>query len=184
MLHRLLSHRFVRTLGFVSLLTSLAFSALAEAPARPAPPPQVLPPPKIAPQPAPQVAPGTRPWGKLSIKNGREWELTKASITVGSAATCDVVLTDPTVAPQHFRLTFADGNAAVEDLGSKSGTLVAGAVAKPGKPFKVLNAVEIDPGAVTLSFAFLERGTIGPSQARPVRKVEPKLKVVLPKQTK
>lgn len=165
-------------------MTCCVFSAFAVEPARPAPPPPPPAPPvkATAPTPAPTVL--EKPWGKLTLDHGRAWELHKTTITVGSATSCDVVLPDATVAPEHFRMTFANGNAAVEDLGSKFGTLVAGAAVKRGKPFKVVNAVEIDPGAATLHFEFLARGDVGPSQPRTTRKETPKLKVVLPVQKK
>ena len=119
-------------------------------------------------EPAPATAP-TKPWGKLMLPSGKAWELTKPEITVGTDSASDVVLADATVAPHHFRITFAEGNATVEDLGSPSGTLVAGTAIKPGRPFKVLNKVEIDAGAMRLQFEFLERGRIAATQAPKLR---------------
>ncbi len=173
--------------GCVILLNAVAFCAFA-APPVPANPraPTEIPAPVLKVQPAPVPLPAptfgapAKPWGKITSDKGQVWQLTKPEITIGSDVTSDVVLADPTIAPHHCRITFAGGNAAVEDLGSKSGTLVAGAALKPGQSFKVLNAVEIDPGAVTLQFVFLERGTVAPSQAAKTRKVAPKVKVVLP----
>ena len=122
-----------------------------------------------APAPAPSSPPPpaapTKPWGKLLGDKGQSWELTKPEIVVGSDPSCDVVLGDKTVAPKHFRLRFSGGNATVEDLGGKHGTLVAGTAVKPGQLWKVLNNVEIDPGVVTLQFEFLERGTIEPTHS-------------------
>ena len=159
-------------LGCVLSLQLLAIAAFA-APAG-APPPSAK-----SPQPA-QPVPST-PWGQLKSDKGQTWPLTKLEITIGSDATSDVVLPDATVAPHHCRITFANGNAAIEDLGSKSGTLVAGSLIKPGKPFPITNAVTIDPGAVALKFEFLERGTVGPSASVKRRKPEPKVKIIQPK---
>ena len=155
----------------------LAMSALAS-PVGDPPPPATAPPATAPPAPAPPPAAAppvvAKSWGQLKSDRGQTWVLTKPTITIGSEATSDVVLTGPTVAPQQCRLTFANGNASIEDLGSKSGTLVAGTLLKPGKAFTITNAVEIDPGAVTLQFSFLERGPIGPTSKLKVRKPEPK----------
>lgn len=134
-----------------------ALSAMASSGASPPQPTAV--------QPAPAAPAATaKPWGKLTAPTGQTWKFTKPEITVGSAAECDVVLTDQTIAPQHFRIAFAEGSAAVEDLGSKGGTLVVGKAVKPGKPFKVWNNLDIYAGAVRLQFEFLERGRIAPTQ--------------------
>ncbi len=171
--------RMTTTVGFVITMNLLAVSAFGAD--RPPPPPPV-PPPGAAPQPAP-AAPAVA-WGRLTQDKTHSWNLTAPEVTVGSDATCDIVLADTTVAPRHFRIAFANGNAAVVDLGSKTGTLVAGAFVKPGQSFKVMNSVEIDPGAVTLQFEFLDRGTISPSQPVKKRKESPKVKVVLPPKSK
>ena len=172
--------RVLLTVGCAISLNLLAIPAFST-PAMPPPPPPPPAPPAAAAQPPAKAAAPTVAWGKITSDGGQTWHLTKPEITIGSAAGLDIVLADPTVAPQHCRITFAGGNAAVEDLGSKSGTLVAGALVKPGKPFKVMNKVEIDPGAVTLQFEFLERGTISPTQPLKVRKATPKPKVTRPK---
>ena len=176
MLLRLLNLRLVPVLAVNLLATAVLAAPPAAAPPTKAPPTKAPATVAAPAKPATPTPPApTKPWGKLTSGSGQTWELLKPEITVGSDTTCDVVLTDPTIAPKHFRLTFAAGNAAVDDLGSKMGTLVAGTAVKSGKPFKVLNAVEIDPGAVTLQFTFLERGTIAPSQP-PRRAPAPKLK--------
>lgn len=165
------SRAFTTAVVCAMALNLVAISALAS--------PAGDPPPVGARQPAP-VAP-TKPWGQLKSDSGQTWLLTKPEITIGSDATSDVVLADATVAPHQCRMSFASGNALIEDLGSKSATLVAGTALKPGKVFAITNAVEIDPGAVTLHFQFLERGVIGPSATVKPRKPVPKLKVQLPK---
>lgn len=157
----------------------------AAQPAKPAPAPATKPaaalPAKGGPAPArgPEPAP-TKPWGKLVVENGKSYELLKPEIIVGNDVSCDIVLTDPSIAPRHFAIRFSGGNASVEDLGSKTGTLVAGTEVKRGKPFKVLNAVEIDPGAVTMKFTFLERGTILPSMPYKPRKPDAIVKTPKP----
>lgn len=111
-----------------------------------------------------------RPWGQLVSTEGQVSELHKPEIILGSDPNCDVVIKDSTIAPRHFRLIFSRGNATIEDLGSKTGTLVAGRAIKPGQPFKITNEVEIDPGAATLKFTFVDRGRVEPSQPVTERK--------------
>lgn len=115
-------------------------------------------------------------WGKLISSDGRiTYPLDKPSMTIGSDATCGVVLHDPSVAGQHARLTYSDGYVDVEDLGSRTGTLVAGTAVKPGKPFRILQAVEVDVGAVTLKFEFGERPALLPpsGKSQPAKKPAP-----------
>jgi hypothetical protein len=179
MLEALMRHDLPALCCFIALnaLASSAFASPAADP--PQAPPAKVAPPAASPQPAPVAA--AKPWGQLKSDKGQTWPLTKLEITIGSDATSDVVLTDPSIAPHHCRISFANGNAAIEDLSSKSGTLVAGTPLKSGKPMPITNAVDIDPGAVTLHFAFLERGTVGPSATVKKRKPEPKVKLILPK---
>lgn len=105
-------------------------------------------------------------WGKLSSADGaRSFALSGAEALVGSDKGCAVHLDDKTVAPQHARLSYRDGVIEVHDLGSRGGTLVAGTAVKPGKPFRLLQPVELTFGAVSLSFTFGERpDLIGPTQ--------------------
>jgi DNA-binding NtrC family response regulator len=53
--------------------------------------------------------------------------LTAGRIVVGTSASVDLVLTDPTVSARHCALTVSDGGVAVEDLGSTNGTYVGSA---------------------------------------------------------
>jgi two-component system response regulator AtoC len=48
------------------------------------------------------------------------------SILVGRAPPADLVVEDMTISRQHARFTYRDGHVAVEDLGSRNGTLVGG----------------------------------------------------------
>ena len=54
---------------------------------------------------------------------GREVELTRGSVSVGSAPGQDLRLADPTVSGQHARVTLVAGGVEVEDLKSRNGTL-------------------------------------------------------------
>jgi DNA-binding NtrC family response regulator len=53
--------------------------------------------------------------------------LTAGRIVVGTSASVDLVLTDPTVSARHCALTVSDGGVAIEDLGSTNGTYVGSA---------------------------------------------------------
>ncbi len=54
--------------------------------------------------------------------NGRRTIPLKESITVGRAATCDVVVADNYVSNVHARIYLRDGSYWLEDLGSTNGT--------------------------------------------------------------
>ena len=127
-----------------------------------------------APAPPPAAAKPALPakaWGKIETVDGKSFQLTKPEIIVGSAADCDVVITEPSVAAHHFKLRFAEGNAVAEELGSKTGTLVAGAELKLGTPKTIGTRVQIDAGTALLQFSFLDRGAlIAPTQKVIVRK--------------
>ncbi|MSQ82384.1 MAG: FHA domain-containing protein [Myxococcales bacterium] len=111
----------------------------------------------------------TKAWGRLVTVDGKQrWELTKPVLIVGSDANADVVISDKTVTAQHAKFSHADGVISIEDLGSKSGTLAAGTALKRGKPFRVLQPVDVALGAVLLRFEFGERpALIPPTQAPP-----------------
>ena len=127
----------------------------------------------LAAEPPPAKVEATAPaWGKL-LSSDRKlvYPLDKPEIIVGSDPACGVVLHDNSVSPQHLRIAYKDGLVEIEDLGSKTGTLVAGALLKKGKPFRIVQPVEVDVGAVTVYFqwgraarAFAAHAEVGPSQ--------------------
>ncbi len=57
------------------------------------------------------------------------------SLTVGRGEV-DIVLTDGTISRQHFRLTAAAGRVSLQDLGSRTGTIVNSAAARAATPLK------------------------------------------------
>ncbi|HEX8134185.1 MAG TPA: FHA domain-containing protein [Actinomycetes bacterium] len=83
-------------------------------------------------RPAPPVRPvprsGPRPARRLprelvvSDEGGRRTFPLKESLTVGRAATCDVVVSDTYVSNVHARIFQRDGGWWLEDLGSTNGT--------------------------------------------------------------
>jgi transcriptional regulator with GAF, ATPase, and Fis domain len=62
-------------------------------------------------------------------EEGREVAL-DAAVTIGSDATCDLVLTDPAVSRKHVTLALDRGGVVVRDLGSRNGTFLASAKIK------------------------------------------------------
>jgi pSer/pThr/pTyr-binding forkhead associated (FHA) protein len=78
-------------------------------------------------RPVPRTGPG-RPARRLpkelvvSDENGRRTIPLKDSLTVGRAATCDVVVSDTYVSNVHARIFQRDGGWWLEDLGSTNGT--------------------------------------------------------------
>jgi pSer/pThr/pTyr-binding forkhead associated (FHA) protein len=78
-------------------------------------------------RPVPRTAPG-RPARRLpkelvvSDESGRRTVPLKESLTVGRAATCDVVVSDTYVSNVHARIFQRDGGWWLEDLGSTNGT--------------------------------------------------------------
>jgi DNA-binding NtrC family response regulator len=87
----------------------------------------------------------------------RRVPLLKPSVVVGSSPVADVVVTDATVSARHLVLRVATGGVSVEDLGSKNGTFVGGALVKEargdagttvllGRSTVTLRALEPDDG--------------------------------------
>jgi pSer/pThr/pTyr-binding forkhead associated (FHA) protein len=75
-------------------------------------------------RPVPPARSPRRPPRELVISdaNGRRTVPLKESITVGRAATCDVVVADNYVSNVHARIYLRDGSYWLEDLGSTNGT--------------------------------------------------------------
>jgi DNA-binding NtrC family response regulator len=59
--------------------------------------------------------------------SGRHIEAPEDRLTVGTAETNDLVLSDPTVSRFHLELTAVEGGVALRDLGSRNGTWLSGA---------------------------------------------------------
>src|SRR4051812_28111269 len=57
---------------------------------------------------------------------GRHIEAPEDRVTIGTAMTNDLVLTDPTVSRFHLELTTAEDGVLVRDLGSRNGTWLNG----------------------------------------------------------
>lgn len=109
-------------------------------------------------------------WGKLTAADGgKVYELSGPEVIIGTDKDCQVPLADKTVSARHAKITYAEGVVEVHDLGARGGTLVAGTAVKVGKPFRVLQPVEMTFAAATLNFVFGER----PSLLPPTQKGKP-----------
>lgn len=152
--------------------------ALAASPALAAEPPAAAPP--------AAAKPTAKPWGKLVSLDGKQtYQLELAEVAIGSGDGNGVTLRDPSVSPQHAKLTYNGGLVDLHDLGSKTGTLAAGALVKKGKPFRILQPMDLAFGAVILRFEFGERpALLPPTQAPPKGKVGGKVGGKAPKNPK
>jgi hypothetical protein len=85
---------------------------------------------------APAAAAGEHRW-RISAETGSLMGLTysvPASLTLGSAADCDISVLSDFVSPRHARLDSSGGELTLEDLGSASGTVVNGRPVRGKQP--------------------------------------------------
>ncbi len=125
----------------------------------------------LAQEPAPAAPAEKRvAWGKLVAGESKQsWVLDKPEVVVGSGASADVRIQNPTVSEAHCKLKYDAGTVTVEDLGSKTGTLAAGTALKKGKPFRILQNLELSVGAMQLRFEFGERPALLPPTQAPAK---------------
>lgn len=71
-----------------------------------------------------------------------------ASWSIGSDASCDLVVAHPTVSARHCRLTQYEHDFTLEDLGSTNGTYVDGARIPPRRPTPVTPGQQVTLGLV------------------------------------
>lgn len=115
-------------------------------------------------------------WGKLVSEDGKQtFNLDKASVVVGTHKRSGVVLQHPTVASRHLKITHKAGIVTVSDLGSRTGTLVAGTELKKGQSMQLYQRTLLSLGAYNLYFEWGNRGKL----IKPLRKAKtaPKAKV-------
>ena len=96
------------------------------------------------------------PFGRLDIllPDGQHEShlLRGAVVTVGSADSCSLQLSDPSVADQHFRLHAGDKGVTITDLGSTTGTIVDGARIPADKPLNLRDTTTIAIADLRLTF--------------------------------
>jgi DNA-binding NtrC family response regulator len=91
----------------------------------------------------------------------------RGTVTIGSEATCDVVLTDGWVSRRHCAITPTPHGFAIEDLGSKNGTVIDGVavgrvVAPPGVVLRIgKTLVQVMPADEVVDIPPSERDRFG-----------------------
>jgi len=86
--------------------------------------------------------------------SGKEYLLELPRIVVGRGRACDILLDDPSLAPEHFVIRKEDGQYYLSDLGSPAGTLVNGQ--KVTEKVLLNNGARIQSGDVVLVFRIAE----------------------------
>jgi len=89
---------------------------------------------------------------------GRTWKLGSAFVTIGRAATCEVVIDEPSVSGRHARLVNGAHGDMLTDLGSTNQTFVNGVPLIENVPQLLQNNDMIKMGGVL--FKYLARGNI------------------------
>ena len=97
----------------------------------------------------PRSIPGAR-----LISGEREWLLSEGTNLVGRDCDCAVRIDSSTLSRHHARIVVSSGQATIEDLGSKNGTLVNGSPVSNAVPLQ--DSDEIQVGAVTMMYHLLE----------------------------
>jgi hypothetical protein len=106
-------------------------------------------------QPAPAVT-GARPRtaGPRLVSSRGDWPLLTGSNVVGRDADCAIRIDSVTLSRRHAQIVLTNGEATVEDLGSKNGTHVN------GRPVTQLVALrdgdQIEVGSVTLTYRLID----------------------------
>jgi len=110
------------------------------------------------------------------VRGGREQRflLPDGESLLGSAASCELQLAEPTVSRQHLRLRVADGEVWIEDLGSRNGVFVDGARLtsrqriRPGVVLR-LGGIELQLGEVDAADAEAVTQPVAAPATRPAK---------------
>ena len=80
--------------------------------------------------------------GQSGPLNGQRW-MVRSKIIVGRDMECDIIIPSRQVSRRHARLTVSNSGATLEDLGSKNGTHLNGAVLSEPEALKDGDVVQI-----------------------------------------
>lgn len=88
--------------------------------------------------------------GPRLVSGEHEWLLSEGPNLVGRGGDCSVRIDSATLSRHHARIVLANGEATIEDLGSKNGTVVNGHDVKQPLVLKVNDRIQV--GAVTVTY--------------------------------
>lgn len=91
--------------------------------------------------------------GPHLISTRGDWRLSEGSNVVGRDSDCAVRIDSPSVSRHHARILVTQGEATIEDLGSKNGTCVNNESIKAPVPLD--DRVQIRFGSVTMTYRIL-----------------------------
>jgi len=92
--------------------------------------------------------------GARLMSGPQEWLLSEGSNVVGRDRDCDVRIDSVTLSRHHARIVVMNGEATIEDLGSKNGTHVNRERVK--QPVSLKDSDQIQVGSVTITYRILE----------------------------
>ena len=107
--------------------------------------------------------------GQSGPLNGQRW-MVRSKIIVGRDMECDIIIPSRQVSRRHARLTVTNSGATLEDLGSKNGTHLNGAVLSEPEGLKDGDVVQI---AFAQQFIFLSSDATMPLEMGEMEEVKP-----------
>ena len=92
--------------------------------------------------------------GPRLVSSRGEWPLSEGSNVVGRDRDCAVRIDSVTLSRRHAQIVVTNGEATVEDLGSKNGTHVNGLPV--AQPVALKDGDQIEVGSVTMTYRILD----------------------------
>lgn len=92
--------------------------------------------------------------GPRLVSRRCEWPLAEGANLVGRDRCCAVCIDSGSVSRRHARILVANGQATIEDLGSKNGTSVDGRKIK--EPVTLEEGVQVQVGSVTMTYRVVD----------------------------
>jgi pSer/pThr/pTyr-binding forkhead associated (FHA) protein len=77
------------------------------------------------------------------------YPLDKPTVTVGRSTTCDIVVIEPEISREHFRLTLNRSGFIIQDMGSTNGTVVNGEIIQTPRLVRTRDSIQVGK---TISF--------------------------------
>jgi hypothetical protein len=96
----------------------------------------------------------TTPSGLCLVSGPREWILSEGPNVVGRNRDCGVRVDSATLSRHHARIVVSNGEAVVEDLGSKNGTFVNGR--RVGQRVDLKDGDQLQAGSVAMTYRILD----------------------------